>query len=328
MRSVVPDFALAALALAIAAGVGYSLAQRSARSIPPAQEAVAAGNDDAAHGDLPRRAHASTPVHAKQALSVPPADFSGLDGAEFVSALAQLEQRARDGDAKAARFVFDRLADCLSYSVEDDASLRTRIDGAILQQREQYRQIRSRHPQLRNDPRFEVTDAMQQAALHQAFDKRDRCAPLSTPQMESRFDMAKVALERHDRRAIIDFSLYFNVAGAELSRNTERLIELRHIERTQLDALVDAGDTDAMWAAASAYSKGGFLPEDPVLAYACAYAWQLADTSGNPASADQLMSQLAQDRLSPQQVDAARARGEAIYQHCCGARDPSSARKY
>ena len=96
------------------------------------------------------------------------------------------------------------------------------------------------------------------------------------------------------------------------------MIELRAIEVGALDRLIDAGDIDALSRAAYGYSNdSSLLPNDPMQAYAHAYARLQADNGDDQRGMQRLLDNLEKGGLSAQQVDEARVRGEAIYRRCC-----------
>jgi hypothetical protein len=269
--------------------------------------------------DRPTSQHPAR-VHAARTPKMLPSNLHELDGKDFIAALPDLQQRARAGDVEATKVLFERLQGCSAYMVRSDTDIRKAVDNQFQRQRDIQRRIRERKPDFPLDPAWDVGGVAYQQALQRDFDRRDRCTSLTRQQIESRLEVAKLAIQRGDRAMVIALGGIgqFSVEDAELVRHADALIELRAIEIAALDRLIDAGDIDALSRAAYGYSNdSSLLPNDLIQAYTHAYAWLQADSGGDPWGMQRFLDGLVKGGLSAQQIDEARARGEAIYRRCC-----------
>ncbi|MEP7043030.1 MAG: hypothetical protein ABI843_08195 [Dokdonella sp.] len=233
--------------------------------------------------------------------------------------MPELDQRARGGDAKATRLLFDRLQECVAYQREDDAEIRTRVDASY----EQARLMQQKYPHF--DIGHPLDDSWRNAEFSRGVDLRERCGALSRGQIVTRFDWAALALSQHDRTMTIALAGigHLNVVGIERVRYADRLAEIGEREAGELGRLAEAGDLDAMARGALMHAADFIspVPNDPFQGYVYAYAWTLAN--GSTEQMNHLMDGLALGPLSAEQVVRARALGQALYQRCCRSK-PSS----
>ena len=285
--------------------------------------------------DTPTTTTRSNAVNARKTPKAAPADLTSLDGKEFVDALPSLETLARGGNLDAARVLYQRLRSCVDFHASSDEEIRGRENADYQRQIEISRRIRSEYPDRPENPMFAEASLTRahEKALKAAFDQRDLCIALTSQQIERYLDWAQFALERHDRQTILDATRPGNIGvkGVERVRNAERLMEIAEIERNDLNDLIATGDLSTLERAAYVYASdsNGLLRHDPELAYMYAYALSLAGGAGSDLRlTTAIMEGLANGRppyppLSGQQMDAARARGLALFQSCCarGARN-------
>jgi len=310
-RSTVAVAVLIVVSLLAVAAIGYRPGRQSPRRIDP--QPTAASPESAAQA---LRAKAGSPV-SRAVPAVLPAELDELDGHDFVTAMPELVRRARGGDAGATRLLVSRLQECLSYQAETDEAITQRVDAEYRHQRE----LQEKYPPSGDLARYAWTEETHRSLLKGGFDRRDRCTSLTARQIGSRLEWADLALRRHDRQAVIDFARFGGLvfSGPERVRYADRLGDLATLERTELDRLAGAGDVNALLAGASAYSmqNESLLSVDPMRAYVYGYAWSLAQNSEAKGGLDPTMAGLA-GRLSPQEVEEARSRGQALHDRCCG----------
>jgi hypothetical protein len=303
---------LVALSLLAVATIGYRRGQHAA---PRASGPMPAAADMPRPNDKVRHENPA-PAFARPHSVALPDQLDDLDGLEFIAAMPELERRARGGDETPTRLLVDRLQGCASYRAEDEADIRQRIDENYQHQLDIQRNFPSPP-----DARFLITEEWRTKQLKYAFDRRDRCAVLTPKQMGSRFDWAMLGLSRHDRGAILAFSAPGSLStdNVERVRYSDRIAALADQERVELNRLVEAGDREAMQRAARAYSNQGFgiVDADLQQAYAIAYALSLAEAGEDKMGISRLMQNLASRQLTPQQVDEARALGQALFGRCC-----------
>jgi hypothetical protein len=267
----------------------------------------------------PAAAPAPKPAAAAHAPRMAlPDSLDSLDGAEFIAAMPELEQRARDGDQKAALLLIHRLQECTYRAVQGVDEIRAGVDSEYARQLDIQKK-------WGGDNAVVIDEAWRANELKKAFDFRDRCLALTAQARGRRLDVAELALARHERDVVLDLvrgSLF--AEDAERVRYVDRLGAIADAERREIGRLVEAGDREAMDAAVVAYSSDNFgvIEADWSRAYAIAYALSLA--GGLPQfrmewlqhRVDALLTLPGQD-LSPEQVEAARAEGAALYSRCC-----------
>jgi hypothetical protein len=280
-----------------------------------------------------KKAPTQSEPHAPTAIAIAdPADVTKLSGREFVEALPSMEKLARSGNLNVARALYQSLGSCVGFRKQSDEEIRTQENESYARQREITQQIRTEHPDHSIKPPFDE-DSLREAherALKAAFDQRDLCTALTPQQIESRLDWIQLALDRRDRRTVLDVTApgIISVRGIERVRNAERLVEIAELEQNDLNSLIATGDLTALGRAVYAYGMdGGILPHDPELAYAYAYAYALSLTGGTDNDSQrsanaQMMENFASGwggypPLTAQQIEAARAKGQALFQQCC-----------
>jgi hypothetical protein len=258
-----------------------------------------------------------------------PADLASLDGKEFVDALPSLEALARGGNLDAARVLYKRLRSCIAFDKSSDEEIRGRENANYQRQVEISRQIRREYPDRPVNPMFDEASLRREyeSALKADFDQRDLCTSLAPQQVDQYLDWAQFALERQDRKTVLDATIPGNigVSGIERVRNAERLMEIADIERNDLNNLIATGDRAALERAAYAYASdsNGLLSRDPELAYTYAYTLSLAGGNGNDLpQITAMLKSLSSGQgpfppLTAQQIDAARAKGLALFESCC-----------
>ncbi len=298
-RALVATLALVAI-VAIAA-FGFRQGERAGARASP----VAHAPDTPVSPPVPTKAVAPPP---RRAL---PDTLDSLDGTEFVAAMPELEQRAREGDQKAALLLIHRLQDCTYRAVEDVDEIRKRVDAEYAHQLDVQKKWKGEMP-------FVVDETWRANELKKAFDFRDRCLALTPRALGRRLDVAEIALARHERDVVIDLvrgSLFAH--DAERVRYVDRLDAIADAERTEIGRLVEAGDRDAMEAAVMAYGRDNFgvIDADRPRAYAIAYALSLA--GGVPQHRMDWLLKTAGERLSPEEIEVARADGASLYARCC-----------
>jgi hypothetical protein len=270
-------------------------------------------------------------VSRKKSTDIP-VDLKNLNGKEFVDAIPTLEALARHGDLDAAHVLIQRLGSCGDYHVASDEEIRAREESKYQRELDAVKSMRASQNDRPLDPRFSDESLLRahEADLKADFDERDVCTSLTPRQIEGRFDWIRLSLERHNRQTILDAASLnggIGSGGIERVRNAEKLNEIAQIERSDLDALIAAGDVTALQRAANAFGRGSnsFLQRDAALAYTYAYAWTLTDTTDNAWQRQEmtaLMEHLAGGQgffppLTPAQIDEARAQGLALFQRCC-----------
>jgi hypothetical protein len=303
-RSVV--WAAAGIAIASFAFIGFRQGERAQRETAATTAAVAT---------VPET-NPSAPVHADRKAHALPDDLDTLDGIEFIEAIPDLERRAKDGDQKATLLLIHRLQECAGYVVQNVEDIRARVDKEYQRQLDIQQRMPDRNRTL-------VIDELWHAArLKQDIDKRDRCLALGPRDLKRRLDWAELALSRHERDVTIDLARWGSVRaeGPERVRELDRIGALADGEKREIERLVAAGDVDAMHAAVIAYGgeRGdsfGVIEADPTQAYAIAYALSL--TGGGDEKMAVRLLQYIGGRLSAEQIEAAKTRGEAIYAECC-----------
>jgi len=311
--------------LSLVAGVGF-VAGHSRRSVTTSAAAI---NPVIEIADASRQSNPPAPINTKKTTKPAPADLTILNGKEFVDVLPSLETLARSGNLEAARVLYQRLRSCVGFEDASDEAIRDRENANYQQQLGISRRIRSEYPDRPENPMFSEASLKQahESALKAAFDRRDLCTSLTPLQISRHLDWERFALERHDRKTILDATKpdSTEVRGAERVRNAERLADMAEIEGNELNKLISTGDLVALERAAYAYGSDstGLLRRDPELAYMYTYALSLAGGTRNDLhQISATMESLASGRplhppLSAQQVDAARARGLALFQSCC-----------
>jgi hypothetical protein len=240
-----------------------------------------------------------------------PDTLESLDGAEFIAAMPELERRAREGDQPAALVLIHRLQECTNRAIEDVDQIRKRVD-------DEYAHQLDIQKHWQGDKAFVIDEAWHANALKRAMDFRERCLALTPQALARRIDVAEWALARHEHDVVIDLVRgALSSDGAERVRHVDRLSAIADAERAEIARLVEAGDRNAMEAAALAYGRDNFgvIDADPPYAYAIAYALSLAGGI-QPFRMDWLLRR-AGEQLSPEQIDAARADGAALYARCC-----------
>lgn len=295
---------IALVAIAVVAVFGFRHGERAAahESAIVAVHAVLAPVATAAS----RAAH--SPAPARIAL---PDDLDMLDGADFIAAMPELERRAREGDQASALLLIHRLQECTFRAVEDVDAIRQRVDA-------EYARQLDIHKHWQGDKSFVIDEAWHANELKKALDFRDRCLALTPHALGRRLDVAALALAHHERDVVIDLvrgSLFAH--DAERVRYVEHLSAIADAERAEIGRLVEAGDRQAMEAAAVAYRSDNFgvIEPDRPRAYAIAYALSLAGGVGQYRM-DWLLK-TAGEQLSADQIEAARADGASLYARCC-----------
>jgi len=308
MKSSARVFVLvAAIAMAF---IGFTQARYSGK--PAAQTDSSA--DVAANGKTkPRVADVVSP-RPKPASSVAlPADLDTIDGRDFVAALPDLEQRARDGDMDAARLLFRRLQECVGSQPASDAEIREDVD----QWYERRRQMQEDFPD--QPPELIVTEQKRLEELNRRLALRERCTALTSAQVGRRLDWAQWMVEHGDRSSTIAFAGVgqWEIDAVEHIRYAEQLARFAEIEHAQLDRFVEACDVEVL--ERLAFSRSIWTPlfaEDDAQAYQFAWAITLADPS-RKANLAYSMSQLEDKKLTAEQVAQAKAAGQALYDRAC-----------
>lgn len=314
-----------ALFLCLAVAFGF-IAGHSRRSVPSATGSISSASETA---QTPRRPESPGKVNARQAQKAAPADLTNLNGKEFVAEFASLEAAARSGNLDAARLLYGRLRSCVGFQASSDEEIRRREDADYQRQFEISRRIQNEFPNRPVNPMISEASLKQayERALKEDFDQRDLCTSLKPQQVGRYLDWVQFALERQDRETVLDATIPTRISssGIDRVRNAERLMEIAEIERSDLNNLIATGDLAALERAAYAYESDSnlLLSRDPELAYMYAYALSLAGGYRNDLSQmTAIMQSLASGQhsyppLTSQQIDAARARGSALFQSCC-----------
>jgi hypothetical protein len=300
--------------IAVVAALGFRQGERRwARESGVATAAATFAPPAAVAASRGVQPHAS----ARRAL---PDDLATLDGTEFIAAMPELERRAREGDQAAALLLIHRLQECTFRTVQDVDEIRRKVDEEYAHQLD----IQKRWP---GDKALVIDEAWHADRLKQELDFRDRCLALTPQALGRRLDVAELALARHERDVVIDLvrgSLF--AYDAERVRYVDRLSAIADAERAEIGRLVEAGDRQAMEAAAMAYARRNFgvLEPNRPLAYAIAYALALAGGL-EQTRIDWLLHEAGED-LSPDEIEAARTDGKALYARCCAGRGAGASR--
>lgn len=313
-----------ALVLVAVAALGYRSGLGGDASIGPAPEtevaspipAIAAKQDSTA--DVGRDVDARTGA-APLAL---PDELWNLDGEAFLSALPELERRARGGDMAALRVIYRRSTDCVGYLPRTDDEIRAHAEENYARSVDIERDARARNPDWKLPPGIPTAAEQREHSLRAGSDRRTVCTTLTPADLERRFDWARLALEQHDHRMIIDLggAGHLQVDTPELVRNAERLIDLQEIERVELDRLVGMGDMDAIARAAISASNQympSLTPYDPVRSWALAKVWLLANPGSDKWGMQARMDRLEKEALTSAHMEQARAQADELYARCC-----------
>lgn len=328
-NSILRDLFWFVLALLSLATLGFLVGHKS--RIDSARERTTERIVEGANGLQKQTISQSQGVSRKKSTDIP-VDIKNLNGKEFVAAIPALEALARHGDLDAAHVLIQRLGSCSNYHVASDDEIRTQEESNYQRALHAVKTLRASQNDRPLDPRLSTESLANahEAALKADFDERDLCTSLTPRQIEGRFDWIRRALELKDRQTILDTASPgggIGSGGIERVRNAEKLNEIAQIERSDLDALIATGDLTALERAANAFGNGSssILPRDAPLAYAYAYAWSHTDSGDNAQRRQEMMTlidNLASGQgffspLTPAQIDEARVKGVALFQHCC-----------
>ncbi|MGA9342476.1 MAG: hypothetical protein WBV61_09130 [Rhodanobacteraceae bacterium] len=308
---------LIVLALGSVAWVGYRSGSVNSSHLAPTANAAAMPR--ALAMEKPKRPQSTNhraPVTAPAVRL--PADVSTLDGQAFLAALPTLERRARSGDASASDVLFFRFNGCVNYDAQAKDDKTKDVEDNYQRDVKSEQNIRKEHPGWERPTGISSPAEYRADRLRQIQDQFDVCKALTPAQIEQRLDWARVSLEQHDRSMILDLARSeLQIDDAELLRNTDRLLELREMERIELDRLIETGDTDAIQAAAYASTGQRTSLVRPDLQRALMLALTLRLASPAPDSLRGMIDRLEQSSLTNAQIQQAESDARALYRRCC-----------
>jgi hypothetical protein len=304
------------LVLVAATALGYRSGLDN-QGAGPVSESDMASPTPTTQSDAPKDVGART---ASRPIALPD-DPLTLGGAEFLVALPELERRAHGGNMTALLAIYRQFTACVGYEPRTDSEIRKHADESYERFKDIERDALARNPDWKLPPDIPTPEESREHALDSAFGRRTVCAALTPADLEQRFDWARLALEQHDRRMVIDLggAGHLQVDTPELVRNAERLIELQELERLELDRLVAMGDMDAIARAAIGASSDlpSLTPYDPVRAWTLAKVWVLANPGTDQWGMQRRMARLEQESLTPAQLEQARAQADELHARCC-----------
>lgn len=268
---------------------GSTVAENPITSGPPQSSAATpepAGASVGAREEV--GASRPSPLPAAQPRSALEADLR-----EFATQYSSLAALAANGDAAAARRLYEGLSPCR------DAP---RTEAEVIN--------RAKLVALQDSP---APDA-QVSAERLLRQRLARCSVLGVDARVAFRHWLDVAARSGDPKARLDF-VELGAPSRSDTNYFEELAEYRDIATRYLDEELKRRNADALRAYAAAYARGVLFGHDPQAEYAYLYAFTLSG-----ATEPYLFQWLARARgnVPADQWSEANARGEEIYRSCCG----------
>ena len=218
----------------------------------------------------------------RETPALPPSD------APLANRLDSLETDAKTGDPDTGYALAIELRECLSLD--------------------------NRYEELQADVKAKRKSAEILADIADVLDKQsEHCKGLSPDDLKNYGQWIELAAHRGSIAAQLGYPAYFGELLPQHALDTEWVENYKKNSLQFLSAAASEGSIDALGQLANTYQDGLLVPKDPIAAYAYEYAMS---RTGQAPSATKVLDMWGQE-LTPQQIEAAKQRGDQIYKSCC-----------
>ena len=145
----------------------------------------------------------------------------------------------------------------------------------------------------------------------------EKCAGLTQEDLDSSVKWLQTAADAGSAEAMLAYPLYatLDLTVTEALKDPQALQDYKDRSKRYLETAAAAGLPGAMYTLSTAYARGSIVPQDWQLAYAYAYASQLA-THGSVDETEFPFTQYSSS-LTAEQIESARLLGSRIRAGCC-----------